>query len=201
MTANNSTSDKDVPGRFTTWSFNKSGVRAPGAGKCNGTNSVMMKKPCSVYTTQPVAHNFFLAQATFFNPTSSTAKYKLEYSLDGGTSWQLAYSIDSLDHVEIAGKSRLTAVWNLNLTSSQPATFRISMIGGGTAATYVDDISLYYIDQTGDVNGDGEVNIADINAIINIIITGSASASGDVNGDGEINIADVNAVIDIIMRQ
>ena len=201
MTANNSTSDKDVPGRFTTWSFNKSGVRAPGDGKCNGINSVMMKKPSSVYTTQPVAHNFFLAQATFFNPTSTTAKYKLEYSLDGGASWQMAYSIDSLDNVEIAGKSCLTAVWNLNLTSSQPATFRISMIGGGTAATYVDDIALYYIDLTGDVNGDGEVNITDVNVIINLIITGLDNPRGDVNGDGEINITDINAVINIITGQ
>lgn len=198
MTANNSTSDKDVPGRFTTWSFNKSGVRAPGAGKCNGTNSVMMKKPSSVYTTQPVAHNFFLAQATFFNPSSTAAKYKLEYSLDGGSSWQLAQSIDSLDNVEVAGKSRMTAVWYLDLTTSQPATFRISMIGGGTAATYVDDIALYYIDPTGDVNGDGEVNIGDVNAIIDVIIGGATNGNADVNSDGEVNISDVNAVIDII---
>ena len=52
----------------------------------------------------------------------------------------------------------------------------------------------------GDVNGDGEVNIADINAVIDIILGGNGSTSAvDVNGDGEINIADVNAVIDIIL--
>ena len=158
----------------------------------------MMKKPSSVYTTQPVAHNFFLAQATFFNPSSTAAKYKLEYSLDGGSSWQLAQSIDSLDNVEVAGKSRMTAVWYLDLTTSQPATFRISMIGGGTAATYVDDIALYYIDPTGDVNGDGEVNIGDVNAIIDVIIGGATNGNADVNSDGEVNIGDVNAVIDII---
>ena len=52
----------------------------------------------------------------------------------------------------------------------------------------------------GDVNGDGEVNIADVNAIINMILTGVMQPNGDVNGDGEVNIADVNAVIDIILR-
>jgi beta-fructofuranosidase len=51
----------------------------------------------------------------------------------------------------------------------------------------------------GDVNGDGEVNIADINAIIDVILSGGANQSADVNGDGEVNIADVNAVIDIIL--
>ena len=52
----------------------------------------------------------------------------------------------------------------------------------------------------GDVNGDGEVNIADVNAIIDMILTGNTQPNGDVNGDGEVNIADVNAVIDIILN-
>jgi hypothetical protein len=49
------------------------------------------------------------------------------------------------------------------------------------------------------VNGDGEVNIADINAIISDILIGGNSDAADVNGDGEVNIADVNVVIDIIL--
>ena len=52
----------------------------------------------------------------------------------------------------------------------------------------------------GDVNGDGEVNIADVNAIIDTILTGNTQPNGDVNGDTEVNIADVNAVIDIILN-
>ena len=52
----------------------------------------------------------------------------------------------------------------------------------------------------GDVNGDGEVNIADVNALIDQILSGAVQALGDVNGDGEVNIADVNAVIDMILN-
>ena len=55
-------------------------------------------------------------------------------------------------------------------------------------------------DVKGDVNGDGEVNIADVNALIDMILKGNNMPSGDVNGDGEVNIADVNAVIDIILK-
>jgi len=52
----------------------------------------------------------------------------------------------------------------------------------------------------GDVNGDNEVNIADVNSIIDIILDGAAvTPAADVNGDGEINIADVNVIIDIIL--
>jgi len=50
-----------------------------------------------------------------------------------------------------------------------------------------------------DVNGDGEVNIADINAVINQILTADYTDDGDVNGDGEVNIADINAIIDKIL--
>ena len=51
----------------------------------------------------------------------------------------------------------------------------------------------------GDVNGDGEVNIADVNAVINMILSQSSDPAGDVNGDSEVNIADVNALIDLIL--
>jgi hypothetical protein len=52
----------------------------------------------------------------------------------------------------------------------------------------------------GDVNGDGEVNIADVNAVINVILGGESNPRADVNNDTEVNIADVNAVINIILN-
>lgn len=51
----------------------------------------------------------------------------------------------------------------------------------------------------GDANGDGEVNVADINSIIDVVLSGIASGGADVNGDGEVSIADVNALIDLIL--
>lgn len=52
----------------------------------------------------------------------------------------------------------------------------------------------------GDVNGDSEVNIADVNAIIDMILSQNTTPSGDVNGDGEVNIADVNSVLSLILN-
>lgn len=52
-----------------------------------------------------------------------------------------------------------------------------------------------------DVNLDGEINIADINVVINVILGGNSQTNTDVNGDGEVNIADINVVIDKILRQ
>ena len=53
---------------------------------------------------------------------------------------------------------------------------------------------------TGDVNGDGEIGIADVNAIIELILSGGYLPAADVNGDGEVGIADANAVIGLILN-
>ena len=65
----------------------------------------------------------------------------------------------------------------------------------------------------GDVNGDGEISVADVNSVIVIIINGGSSGhahapgdsdwpnSADVNGVGEITIADLNALINLISSQ
>lgn len=57
--------------------------------------------------------------------------------------------------------------------------------------------------KNGDVNGDGEVNIADVNCLINIILAQRSAdefeGRADVNDDNEVNIADVNMVIAIIL--
>jgi hypothetical protein len=53
----------------------------------------------------------------------------------------------------------------------------------------------------GDVNGDGEVNIADVNCIISVIVGDLDIYEGraDVNGDAEVNIADINALLTYIL--
>ena len=52
-----------------------------------------------------------------------------------------------------------------------------------------------------DVNRDGEVNIADVNFVINVILGDYDLPEADVNDDREVNIADINAIIDVILNQ
>ena len=55
----------------------------------------------------------------------------------------------------------------------------------------------------GDVNLDGEVTVADVNAVIDVILSGTDDDNlrkrADVNGDGEVGLADINSVIDVIL--
>ena len=62
---------------------------------------------------------------------------------------------------------------------------------------------IHYI--PGDVNGDGEINIADANSVIDVVIMGGNSGhtrapAADMNGDGEVNITDVNEIINLIIN-
>ncbi len=103
--------------------------------------------------------------------------------------WKLAIDADN-----IAAGLTATPV-NLNATQS------FSVPAGGYKVYYkgepVSDVLV------GDVNNDGEVNIADVTRIIDLILGAEADAAlmarADVNNDGEVNIADVTRVIDIIL--
>ena len=77
----------------------------------------------------------------------------------------------------------------LRLTSTQ---------AGNTTKIYIDRWSK----ATGDINGDGEINVSDVTALINKILGSStySDAVCDINGDGEINVSDVTALINMILK-
>ena len=51
----------------------------------------------------------------------------------------------------------------------------------------------------GDVNGDGELGIADINTLIDAILSSNTEPIYDINGDNEVTISDVMALIDMFL--
>ena len=73
---------------------------------------------------------------------------------------------------------------------------------------YQQELQLYPVEITkvggdtvkGDVTGDGQVDIADVNAVIDMMLGKAAqNAAADVTGDGQVDIADVNAIIDMML--
>ena len=175
------------------------------------------KTPSVFYSTTPVYYNIYLAEMTVFNMSSTDAKYSLEYSVEndesGNPVWVIAPSSKGADAADAPGKTQSKLYWLLDLDNTQPARFRIyERAGNKNVANYVDNLTFYYTGEAGgpadnkkgDVNCDDEVNIADVNAIIDIILGNNndpeTARHADVNGDGEVNIADVNAIIDIILN-
>ena len=142
------------------------------------------------------------------------------YGCDSLTSIVIPNSVTSIGDVAFCNCWRLTDVYcyiaDLSNVSSGNRAFYSNSYGysgrtlhvlQGTADAYRADENWYlYFGQIvedifmGDVNGDLEVNIADVNVAIDMILGGNSSTpAADVNADGEINIADINAIIDIIL--
>ena len=118
-----------------------------------------------------------------------------------------------------SGCSKLTTIyagkdWDTEAVTSSSNMFRsCTKIRGSKGTTYDanhTDKAYAHIDGgksnpgylstalKGDVNGDGEVTVADINDIIDAIL-GNPNPLADVDGDGEVSVADINEVINIIL--
>lgn len=197
---------KGLPGVYCNWDLSKSLIAEPGEGKCEGMKALAMKSPSMISTSEPLTIIPYAVRYTVCNPTSTKANFRVTYSQDGGETWLEPFN----STFTVSSKS--TASTTVSLPTTAPIMFRINQISGNSrVCCYLDNIALYYTDMwphediDGDVNGDGEVNIADVNAVIDVILavkgveTGEAGSRTDVNGDGEVNIADVNAIIDIIL--
>lgn len=104
--------------------------------------------------------------------------------------WKLAIDVDNI----AAGLTATPVTLNATQSFSIPA--------GGYKVYYKGEPAPQWL--VGDVNGDGEVNIADVTRIIDVILGGEADAAllarADVNGDGEVNIGDVTKTIDLILE-
>ena len=79
---------------------------------------------------------------------------------------------------------------------------------GVNAYTYVCDgptVTLHFRngitdDVVGDITGDGNVDISDVNAVINMMLGKlEVVEAGDLNEDGQIDISDVNGIINLML--
>ena len=51
----------------------------------------------------------------------------------------------------------------------------------------------------GDVNYDGAINVLDVVAMVNLVLSGGYDEAADMNGDGTINVLDVVSLVGIIL--
>ncbi|MCD8115909.1 MAG: VaFE repeat-containing surface-anchored protein [Oscillospiraceae bacterium] len=153
--------------------------------------------------------------------TLAGATYLLEYSTDGGTTWEPVYSYttgakdgyvaggcssdDLTDGMLTTGTDGVVTFSDLyadgsilyRLTEVQAPegyTLLAESVYEGTLYVLADDS----IDTTiYDVNGDGDITYADYRYLYNYVNNGGsapASGTGDINKDGRINASDVTAI-------
>ncbi|MBR1804471.1 MAG: xylanase [Muribaculaceae bacterium] len=94
----------------------------------------------------------------------------------------------------------------LHLDSTLPAEYdgREVEIPARSVVTLVLSLAQPQQPVRGDLNGDGHVDVTDVNIAINIIrgvaVSAEVQAASDLNGDGHTDVADVNALINIILK-
>lgn len=160
---------------------------------------------------------------TFFGNSSVTIDNNtIQYSSDmlvltlGGNSGAWTFKKGEKFFVSTAAKnvslSNTTATWTIS-TSNFTATAGNSSYGTlqynakdprfTTYTSAQEAAVLYYrIPKTtllGDVNNDGEVTIADVTALVNVLLGKGSSDAADVNEDTDVTIADVTALVNILL--
>lgn len=137
-----------------------------------------------------------------FNTTSNYLKF---YPEDGASTFETGVDHTILLDLDVLGGAGYVGTYPITIKS-----IKFSINKNSEAGDHVMNMKSFYCHYPnipepqvlkGDVNGDGEVNITDVNDIIDCILMGSSAINADVNNDGEVNITDVSDIIDIILNK
>lgn len=145
----------------------------------------------------------------FANGNGYALKVSAPVSVSGGTfegkdaaMWWAADAVDALTLGE--GKSWYNALKRKVTMDAVP----IYYYDGTTVASYKSALAKYIVADTtddvpGDVNGDGDVDIVDINCIVDIMLGNTTAVDyrsrADINNDGAIDVVDINCVIQVLL--
>lgn len=53
----------------------------------------------------------------------------------------------------------------------------------------------------GDLNADGEISIADVTSLVDVVLRQKSTSASDVNGDGETSVADITALTGLLLSR
>ncbi len=147
--------------------------------------------------------------AVRFEPAEGASSLRVQISASESFPARTTYNgtleqgtFETIQLGDIKGSGKLTD----GKTYYVRARYAFNKLATGTTVQYTDYCAVrsfvYHEVSVGDVNEDGEVGIADVNKVIDIILNANVTGNrlADVNGDGEINIADINALINLILN-
>lgn len=139
---------------------------------------------------------------------NDTLAYIRNYTTEAGKAWADSEEADALVNELTEEGLYLEAAYQAGtLTEEYELAAKIDEYGAriGELAQKAADAEANALIKIGDVNGDGEVTIADANMIVNYYLgnnpEGFVIEAADVNGDGEVTIADANAIANIYLGE
>lgn len=148
------------------------------------------------YNSPSVTQTDATLQGVALRGSEEITEQGFEYWKTGKTNMLTA----SNDVIRVTARGERMSKTVSGLQAGTKYTYRAYVIAGGET-TYGEDVQFVTLSSSLDVNLDGEVNIADVNSVIDLIMVSGSIGTGDVNGDGEVNIADINTLIDAILSK
>jgi len=120
-------------------------------------------------------------------------------TLQADTTANIFYTADN--NIQICNFFNGVEIPEVKENSTYDVTGIVMLSKAGQVRVYVTEMT-EVSSQTlvGDVDEDGNVNITDVTALIDMLLSDNTKPSGDVNGDGSINITDVTDLIDILLK-
>lgn len=183
-----------VAGHTWSWDFNNAGIFSDNLRRGQLSCRLGKTSTSSITMREDVAGGIgAIAVWAGSYGSDPEATLQVDYSTDMGSTWTTAGSITT-------SPGSLNR-YLVNVGVEDPVRFRIMQTAG--TRVNLDDITLYKLVKTvtvkGDVNGDGVVNISDINVVIDLILKGAFLEAADVNDDDTVNVGDINAIINEIL--
>ena len=190
---------KQVTGHTWTWNFTDAGIW--GDNLRHGELSCRLGKSSS---------SAIAMAEDVEGGTSAIAFWAASYGSDGDANLQVEYSTDKGSTWNVLGDFTVTRGTLQHIIMDIPleGNARFSIVQRSGMRVNIDDITVYGRVQeqelAGDVNGDGEVSVADINMLVNLVLGGSADEAtmkrADVNNDREISVADINTLVELVLK-
>lgn len=175
--------------------------------------TVYFKDPSKTVSTWTKAYYWaYDGNGSLNTATSWPGDQMTDTVMIGGTKfYYVTYPINDEDYTfNIVFTSATGTPQTVDITGiNKDVYYQLNVLNGQGKYT-VTDVTKFYessnpLNQTkdGDIDGDGKVDITDVNAAINIMLGKAAASSfkgkADVTGDGKVDIGDVNAVINIML--
>ncbi|MBO7609660.1 MAG: C10 family peptidase [Muribaculaceae bacterium] len=146
-----------------------------------------------------ITNNSFKASWSFDNPANVT--YTLNVSSINGSTVANITDITDMFYTVTGLNAGATYYFNVKAIPVIPTAHNASPWGNSKSVTLLNGPAL----ELGDLDGNGEVDVTDVNILINIILgKDQAENYGNrvyVTNDEDIDVTDVNAVINIILKR
>ena len=117
----------------------------------------------------------------------------------------------SLDYTEVCTETGYPLEVTYTPTALGDHRAKLLFLNGGLVGSVGVDIQAHCVENTdvliGDLNGDGTVDVSDVNILINIILNKPQNVEipedqdPDITGEGYIDVSDVNMLINIILNK